>query len=83
MVMNPRQPNVPPDEETLNEVEKALDKALNETFPASDPVNLHQWTEKQSEEPKAGKPKEAAKAEEEDEPDRAARYLKGPTSFSA
>lgn len=69
-------PKPSPENERRAEVDKALDKALDETFPASDSVNLHQWTEMQHE--------EQDKPEQDDEQaERTARYLKGPTAFSA
>ena len=69
-------PKTSPENEQRAGVEKALDEALTETFPASDPVNLHQWAELQHE--------EQDKSEQPDQQDdRKARYLKGPTAFSA
>lgn len=74
--MAPHIPKPGPESERPEKIEKALDAALDETFPASDPVNLHQWTELTHE--------EHDKSEQGNEQmDRTARYLKGPTAFSA
>jgi hypothetical protein len=79
MIMIPREPKPSSDDEALTGTEKALD----ETFPASDAVNLHQWTEMNNEELESAKKSEATSAETEEELDRAARYLRGPTAFTA
>jgi hypothetical protein len=83
MIMIPREPKPSSSDEASNEVEKALDEALDETFPASDAVNLHQWTEMHNEELESERQSEAASEESEDELDRTARYLRGPTAFTA
>jgi hypothetical protein len=80
----------PPGRDRQGSVEEALDEALEETFPGSDPINLDQWTEMRREEQmrhdeqktrdEAAKP---AAPEAEEEIDRIKRYLSGPTSFSA
>jgi len=74
----------PPGQDREGSVEKALDEALEETFPGSDPINLDQWTEMRREEQKT---RDEAKKPETDETgeeiDRIKRYLSGPTSFSA
>ena len=80
----------PPGQDREGSVEEALDEALEETFPGSDPINLDQWTEMRREEQKNREdqknreeaPKPEVKATEE-EIDRIKRYLSGPTSFSA
>ena len=81
--MIPREPKPSSDDEALTGAEKALDEALDETFPASDAVNLHQWTEMNNEELESAKKSEATSTETEEELDRAARYLRGPTAFTA
>ena len=68
---NPHRPAEP------GQVEVALDEALDETFPASDAINLHQWTEMDREE-QAETP-----VKRSDEVDRLARYLLGPTAYCA
>jgi hypothetical protein len=76
--MIPRQPTLPHDEPVPMPVEAALDEALANTFPASDPINLHQWTEMQhSEPPEPLPPPEPAS------PDKAELYLRGPTAYCA
>ncbi|MET0743270.1 MAG: hypothetical protein ABWY78_07870 [Microvirga sp.] len=74
----------PPGQDREGSVEEALDEALEETFPGSDPINLDQWTEMRREEQKN---RETAPKPETDETgeeiDRIKRYLSGPTSFSA
>jgi hypothetical protein len=76
--MTPGQPSSPPDEPAPTSVDAALDEALAETFPASDPINLHQWTEMHHVDPPA-----PAKQAEPARPDKAELYLKGPTSYGA
>jgi hypothetical protein len=70
-------PDEAPDRPRPGSVEAALDKALDETFPASDAINLHQWTEMENEDA-VEKP-----AETSGELDRLARYLLGPTVYCA
>lgn len=60
--------------------ERALDAALEGTFPASDAINLNQWNELEAVE-KARAEREAR--QNEAAVDRAARYARGPTAFSA
>ena len=74
--MAPKIPKPNSENDRPKKVERALDEALDDTFPASDAVNLHQWTEMLHE--------EQDKSEQDDEQaERTARYLKGPTAFSA
>jgi hypothetical protein len=56
-------------------VEAALDEALEETFPASDAVDMQQFAEMEQD--------AAVKPDDDKELDRVAIYLKGPTSFCA
>jgi hypothetical protein len=65
-------------------LESELDEALEETFPASDPINLHQWTELEQEEAEREPKKDESKAKKaEAEPDRESLYLRGPTAYCA
>lgn len=75
--MAPHIPKPNSENERLKKVEKALDAALDETFPASDAVNLHQWAELMHEE------QDQSEQDDDEQADRTARYLKGPTAFSA
>ena len=64
-------------------LDEALDEALEDTFPASDAINLHQWTEmKHGTEMKHADPVPQPKSSP---PlfDRLATYLLGPTAFCA
>lgn len=75
-----------PAEPAPGKLELELDEALEETFPASDPINLHQWTELEREDAEAGRKPEKADAEAnrpEAEPDRETLYLRGPTAYCA
>ena len=62
-------------------IEKALDRALKDTIPASDAINLRQWNELEAVE-KARAEREA-QMKDVSAVDRALRYARGPTSFSA
>ncbi|MDF2811017.1 MAG: hypothetical protein K0S56_2048 [Microvirga sp.] len=62
-------------------VENALDQALQETFPASDAINLHQWNEMEAVEKMRAE--REARLKNASSIDRAARYSRGPTAFSA
>ena len=73
----------PPNREGQDTLESALDEALDETFPGSDPINLDQWTEMRREEHRARPERKPEPAPAEEEIDRIKRYLSGPTSFSA
>ncbi|MBM6596620.1 hypothetical protein [Microvirga pudoricolor] len=73
----------PPNQDEQDRVDAALDEALEETFPDSDPINLDQWTEMRREQHEANPPQKADTAPTEEEIDRIKRYLSGPTSFSA
>lgn len=58
-------------------LDEALDEALRDTFPASDAINLHQWTEMRHADP-IPKPESPPPLF-----DRLATYLLGPTAFCA
>lgn len=74
---NPSDETPNPYQAAPGKVEAALDEALNETFPASDAINLHQWTEMDHPNPVE------TPAETSDEIDRLSRYLLGPTAYCA
>jgi hypothetical protein len=67
----------------VGSVEAALDETLDESFPASDAANLHQWAEmRRRGQPLADKP-DAGQEKADPEGDRLERYLRGPTAFCA
>ncbi|WP_210485068.1 hypothetical protein [Microvirga antarctica] len=83
--MIPGDPKMPPAataaDETVAQTEDALDEALEETFPASDAINLRQWSEMEASERARAEREERLKAQSH--VDRLALYARGPTAFSA
>jgi hypothetical protein len=65
-------------------VEASLDEALAATFPASDPINLHQWSEMEHEDKAQAAVTPIVPVILEPPPlDRSELYLRGPTAFCA
>ena len=79
--MIPSDSRRPSEEDASAHTEKALDEALTETFPASDAINLHQWSEMEATERKRAE--REARRKSSSNLDRVAAYCRGPTAFSA